>query len=143
MRKISLILAFLCLVASSIFAQTSGMPPAKFNFNVKLDNMEFKFQEIIGLDTDSKASSSKGGTVICKKGIASNSKKQADFLSQTKSNTKHGNLTVELLDDQGKIVMVWIVSNVAFIKAAGVELKGSEIAIESIEFAHEGVSLKK
>jgi phage tail-like protein len=48
------------------------------------------------------------------------------------------------LNDEGNPVMVWTIAQAWPIKCEGPALKatGNEIAIESIELAHEGLSLK-
>ena len=53
------------------------------------------------------------------------------------------NLIISLLDQDHNPVMVWKVSNAFPVKVEGPQLKAAanEVAIESIEIAHEGLEL--
>ena len=51
-------------------------------------------------------------------------------------------ILVELLDELGETVMTWNIIKAFPVKLQGTDLKsdGNEVAIESIEFAHEGIT---
>jgi len=59
-------------------------------------------------------------------------------------NVERRDLTISLLNDEGAPVMVWTISQAFPVKCEGPTLKatGNEIAIESIELAHEGISVR-
>ena len=55
------------------------------------------------------------------------------------------NITIELLDENGKVAMTWFLSNAWAVKMTKSEAKASdrEISIDYIEFAHEGMTIKQ
>ncbi len=58
-------------------------------------------------------------------------------------NVERRDLLISLLNDEGSPVMVWTISQAWPVKCEGPGLKatGNEIAIESIELVHEGISV--
>jgi phage tail-like protein len=52
-------------------------------------------------------------------------------------------VTISLLDEAGAATMVWTLTNAWPTKITGTDLKseGNEVAIESIEIAHEGLTI--
>jgi len=67
------------------------------------------------------------------------------WLSTVKLNTvDRRDLIVSLLNEDHQPVMVWKVHNAFPVKVEGPQLKaaGNEVAIESIEVAHEGLELQ-
>ncbi len=123
----------------------------------------FKFQEVSGLDVqseeiryragDSKVFSvikmpgiKKFGNVTMKKGIVKlgDSKQLWAWIAQTKMNTvKRTSVTISLLDEADKPTMVWTLANAYPTKVTSTDLKaeGNEVAIESIELVHEGLTI--
>lgn len=143
-------------------AQSSSVwPLPKFYFQVKWDSEELSFQEVSGLDIEaqpieyrhgnSKEFSvikmpglQKSGNITMKKGIFKSDNKFWDWFSQIKMNTvKRIPLTISLLDESGSATMVWSVKNGWPTKITGTDLKsnGNEVAIESIEIVHEGITI--
>ena len=140
---------------------TSVWPLPKFYFQVKWDSEELSFQEVSGLDIEaqpieyrhgnSKEFSvikmpglQKSGNITMKKGIFKSDNKFWDRFSQIKMNTvKRIPLTISLLDEGGSAAMVWSVKNAWPTKITGTDLKsnGNEVAIESIEIVHEGITI--
>jgi len=138
---------------------TTVWPMPKFYFEVKWDSEVMSFQEISGLDVeaqvieyrhgDSKEFSTismpglkKSGNVTMKKGVFKSDNKFWDWFSQIKMNTiKRVPVTISLLDEGGAPTMVWTLTNAWPAKITGTDLKseGNEVAIESIEIAHEGL----
>ena len=134
-------------------------PIPKFRFEVKWDKNVMSFQEISGLDVeaqpieyrhgDSPAFSmikmpgiKKYGNVTMKRGVFSNDNKFWDWFNQIKMNTiKRIPVTISLLDEAGKPTMVWTLANAWPTKITGTDLKadGSEVAVETIEVAYEGL----
>jgi phage tail-like protein len=136
-------------------------PLPKFYFQVKWDSIVMSFQEVSGLDTqaqpieyqhgDSKEFSvikmpciKKTGNVTMKKGVIKSDNKFWDWFNQIKMNTiKRVPVTITLLDEGGAATMVWTLANAWPTKITGTDLKsdGNEVAVESIEIAHEGLTI--
>ena len=132
-----------------------------FSFHVKWDAHVMLFQEVSGLDVestpieyrrgDSPAFSAitmpgikKYGNVTLKKGVFKSDNKFWDWFNQIKMNTeKRGPVTISLLDEVGNPTMVWTLLNAWPTKIAGTDPKadGNEIVVESIEIAHEGLTI--
>lgn len=140
---------------------TTVWPLPKFYFEVKWDSEVMSFQEVSGLDTEAQAIEyrhgdspvfstikmpgiKKSGNVTMKKGVYKSDNKFWDWFSQIKMNTiKRVPITISLLDEAGAPTMVWTLANAWPTKITGTDLKseGNEVAIESIEIAHEGVTI--
>jgi phage tail-like protein len=140
---------------------TNIWPIPKFRFEVKWDTAVMSFQEVSGLDSetqpieyrggDSKAFSvvkmpgiRKHGNITMKKGVFKADPKFWDWFNQIKMNTiKRVPVTISLLDEAGAATMVWTLANAWPTKITGTDLKaeGNEVAIESIELAHEGLTI--
>jgi phage tail-like protein len=136
-------------------------PLPKFHFEVKWDSNVMSFQEVSGLDIqseeikyragDSKQFSvikmpglKKFGNVTMKKGVYKGDNKFWDWLNQIKLNTiKRVPITISLLDESSAPTMVWTLANAWPTKISSTDLKaeGNEVAIESIEIVHEGLTI--
>lgn len=143
-------------------AQSANIwPLPKFHFEVKWDSNVMSFQEVSGLDIqseeikyrsgDSKQFSvvkmpgmMKFGNVTMKKGVFKGDNKFWDWLNQIKMNTiKRVPVTISLLDESSAPTMVWTLANAWPTKITSTDLKseGNEVAIESIEIVHEGLTI--
>lgn len=143
--------------------QTNSIwPMPKFYFEVKWGNEVMSFQEVSGLDVEShpieyrKSNSKvfstvkmpgvqKTANVTMKKGVFKSDNKFWDWFSQIKMNTiKRETVTISLLDEAGAPTIVWTLANAWPTKITGTDLKsdGNEVAIETIEIAHEGLSIE-
>jgi phage tail-like protein len=140
---------------------TTAWPLPKFYFQVKWDSTVMSFQEVSGLDVeaqtieyrhgDSKEFSTikmpgikKNGNVTMKKGVFKSDNKFWDWFNQIKMNTiKRVPVTISLLDEAGAATMVWTLVNAWPSKITGTDLKadGNEVAVETIEIAHEGMTI--
>lgn len=140
---------------------TTVWPLPKFHFEVKWDANVMSFQEVSGLDVqseeikyrsgDSKDFSvikmpglKKVGNVTMKKGIFKADNKFWDWFNEIKMNTiKRVPVTISLLDEAGAPTMVWTLANAWPTKITGTDLKaeGNEVAVESIEIVHEGLTI--
>ena len=140
---------------------TSVWPLPKFHFQVKWDSEVMQFQEVSGLDLEAQPIEyrhgdspefstikmpgiKKSGNVTMKKGVFKSDNKFWDWFTQIKMNTiKRIPVTISLLDESGGATMVWTLANAWPTKITGTDLKsdGNEVAIESIELAHEGVTI--
>jgi phage tail-like protein len=133
----------------------------KFYFRVKWDSNEMSFQEVSGLDVQSEEikyrhgnspvfsvikmpGMKKYGNITMKKGVFKGDNKFWDWLNQIKLNTiKRVPVTISLLDEAGNDTMVWTLTNAWPTKISSTDLKseGNEVAIESIEIVHEGLTI--
>jgi phage tail-like protein len=136
-------------------------PMPKFYFQVNWESTVMSFQEVSGLDIesqpieyrhgDSKEFSvikmpglKKFGSVTVKKGVFKADNKFWDWFNQIKMNTiKRVPVTISLLDEAGSPTMVWTLQNAWPTKITGTDLKsdGNEVAVETIEIAHEGLTI--
>jgi phage tail-like protein len=131
--------------------QTSVWPLSKFYFLVTIAGKECPFQEVSGLETETQPIEYRGGnsklfstakTPGLKKGIFVNDDSFWKWYSAVKMNTvERGAVIIKLLDETGKATMTWTLQNALPTKITGTDLKadGNEVAIESIELAHEGL----
>ena len=142
--------------------QNSIWPLPKFHFNVKWDAEQLSFQEVSGLDTESQMieyrhgeindygtinmpGMIKVGNVTMKKGVFKSDNNFWDWYNQIKMNTiKRIPITISLLDENGAATMVWKLNNAWPTKITATDLKsdGNEVAIESIEIVHEGITIE-
>lgn len=142
--------------------QDNVWPLPKFSFSVDIAGVgNIPFQEVSGLNTDtqdieyrsgdSKMSSTiklpgliGNGNVTCRKGIVANDNRFWDWFTQIKMNTiKRRTVTITLMDERARPTKVWKLSNAYPTKVTGTDLiaDGNEVAIEALEFAHEGLTL--
>ena len=140
----------------------STWPLAKFHFNVKIGGEEVAFQEVSGLDMESEPLEYRAGNspqfwkvkmpgmkkfsnITLKKGMFKGDNKFFTWFEDVKMNViERKSMTISLLDESQQPVVVWSVTNAFPIKISGTDLKaeGNEIAIETIEVAHEGIKIE-
>jgi len=141
---------------------TNTWPMAKFYFQVKWDSTEIAFQEVSGLDLETQIIEyrhgnspvfstikmpglAKNGNITMKKGVFKSDNKYWDWYNQIKLNTiKRIPLTISLLDETNKPTMTWKVLNAWPTKITPTDMKsdGNEPAVETIEIAHEGITIQ-
>lgn len=145
----------------------NAYPIARFSFKVRLgDAGEVSFQEVTGLEqqaefleyrhgkaksliTRKRAGMMKSSTVTFKRGVFKENSVLTDFFNRLyehdfyPSETSGQNATVQLMDDHGNIMMQWEILNIVPLKLSSPDLKSdaNEVAIESLEVAHEGIRL--
>ncbi|GJL74686.1 MAG TPA: phage tail protein [Nitrosomonas sp.] len=139
----------------------SVWPMPKFYFQVKWDSQVMSFQEVSGLDIQSEEikyrhgdspefavikmpGMKKVGNITMKKGVFKGDNKFWDWFKEIKMNTiKRLPVTISLLDEGGNATMVWTLTNAWPTKITGTDLKseGNEVAIETIEIVHEGLTI--
>ncbi len=86
----------------------------------------------------------KTGNVTLKKGIFAKDNKFWDWYNQIKLNTiKRVTVTIQLCDEAGSPTMVWTLANAWPTKITGTDMKsdGNEVAVETLEVAHEGLTI--
>ena len=86
----------------------------------------------------------KSGLVTMKKGVFKSDNKFWAWFNEIKTNTiKRKTLTIKLLDETGAPTMTWILAKAWPTEITGTDMKsdGNEVMVESIEFAHEGITI--
>ena len=135
-------------------------PLPKFYFSVKFgDGIEAKFQEVSGLDTEAGPIEFRHGNsfspikmpglqkttnVTLRRGIVAVDAGFWNWFNEIKMNTiKRRTVVINLLDETGKPTMVWTLNNAWVTKYTGPDLnaEGNEVAIETLELAHEGIEV--
>ncbi|HEX5555514.1 MAG TPA: phage tail protein [Chitinophagaceae bacterium] len=136
-------------------------PLVKFSFQVKWDKDELIFQEVTGLTSETQVIEYRGGNskvfstvkmpgiqkfgnVTLKKGIFKGDKALWDKYNAIKMNTvKRSSITISLLDESQKAVMTWTLANAFPSKITVTDMKSdaNEVAVETMELAHEGLQI--
>jgi phage tail-like protein len=137
-------------------------PLPVFHFTVQWRGTRLGFSEVTGLTQENQAIEYRDGSfpeyssikmpglrkftnITLKRGIVKSDNDFFKWLSTVKLNTvERRDLIISLLNENHEPVMVWKVQNAFPVKAEGPQLKAStnEVAIESIEVAHEGLELQ-
>jgi len=137
------------------------MPQFRFSVDFEDDIANIAFQEVSGLDTEAQiieyrhsdssvlkpvkmSGTVKYGNVTMKRGICVNDNKFWDWYSEIKMNTiKRRKVVIRLLDEAGKVTMTWTLENAWPTKITSTDLKseGNEVAIETLELAHENLTV--
>jgi len=142
-------------------AQDARLLPT-FRFLVDFgDDRKGQFQEVSGLDaqaqpmgdrhSDSEDFSkikmpglNKNNNITMKRGVFKNDSTFRDWFSDIKSDTRRRRtVVISLLDPTGAAICIWNLQNAWLVKITGPALnaKGNDVAIESIEIAHEGLTI--
>lgn len=145
-------------------AQDSNWPLPKFYLIVHLGSQdnEASFQEVSGLDIEAQVIEyrhndsvqfstidmpgiTKTGNVTLKKGIFINDINFRKWYDAIKMNTiKRETVTIQLLDETGSPVMTWTLNNAWPTKITATDMKSdaNEVAVETLELRHEGLTIK-
>lgn len=145
-------------------AQDSPWPVPKFHFKVTFGDLgDISFQEVSGLDAEYdvieyRAGNSidfstvkmpglrKGSDVTLKKGMFRNDTSLYNYFNSVKMNTiARQTVTIQLLDEEHNPMFTWTLKNAFPVKVSGTDgnAENSEVAIEEIVLAHEGLSFEK
>lgn len=144
-------------------AEGTAWPTPTFRFMVNFGTGDVPFQEVSGLDVetqvieyrhpDSPVNSNqkmpglkKFGNVTMKKGVFVKDSRFTEWYENVKMNTiQRTTVTIKLLDESGSPAMTWILKNAWPSKITGTDMKsdGNEVAVESIEIGHEGLTITK
>jgi len=134
-------------------------PATVFSFAVEWGGQRLGFSEVSGLTQENQAIEYRDGNfpeyssikmpglrkfsnITLKRGIVKADNDFAKWLLTVKMNTvERRDLIINLLNENREPVMVWKVHHAFPVKLEGPGLKatGNEVAIESIELAHEGI----
>lgn len=134
-------------------------PIPKFHFEVTWGGVDVGFQEVTGLEMETQfieyragddpslvtqkiPGLKKHGNITLKKGVFRDDTIFYDWFEDVQTNPeRREDITIQLLDEEDSPVMVWTVRNAFPTKISGPDLKSdaNEIALETIELAHEGI----
>lgn len=140
----------------------SDYPLPKFHFQVQWGGTRIGFTEISGLDVETEIIEYRDGAlrefsklkipgmqkypnVIMKRGVFKSDNDYFNWWNTVSLNTvQRRDVIVSLLNEAHEPVMVWKIKNAWPTKIGSTDLKadGNEIAIESIELAHDGLSIQ-
>lgn len=135
-------------------------PIPKFHFRVEWAGNDIGFQEVTGLSLETQFIEYRAGNdntfftqkipglkknsnITLKKGLFHGDNAFWDWFLDVQTNPeRRETVTISLLDEEGNPVFVWTVVNAFPIKVSAPDLKAdaNEIAIETIELAHEGIT---
>ncbi len=143
--------------------QETPWPLPKFQFSVDFGDIQsdIGFQEVSGLDTETQIIEYRDGNskqystvkmpgiakysnVTMKRGIFQDDSLFWDWYSQIKMNTiKRQTVVIKLLDESGSPTVTWTLANAWPTKITATDLKsdGNEVAVDTIEIAHEGLTI--
>ena len=138
-------------------------PIPVFHYKVSWNNQDLGFSDVTGLTQELQVIEYRDGlmsgttiplkrpglkkvsNITLKRGIVEKNNDLFNWFNNNGApNVERRDLTITLLNDEGDPVMIWTISQAWPIKCEGPGLKatGNEIAIESVELVHEGLSLK-
>ncbi|KIC95400.1 phage tail protein [Flavihumibacter solisilvae] len=140
----------------------ASYPIPVFYFKVSWNNQDIGFSDVSGLTQEIQAIEYRDGltghaaalkipgipkvnNIILKRGIVQKNNDLFNWFNNNGApNVERRDIIITLLNDEGAPVMIWTISQAFPVKCEGPGLKatGNEIAIESIELTHEGISLK-
>lgn len=140
----------------------SDYPLPKFHFQVQWGGTRIGFTEISGLDVETEVIEYRDGAlrefsklkipgmqkypnVTMKRGVFKSDNDYFNWWNTVSLNTvQRRDVIVSLLNEAHEPVMVWKIKNAWPTKIGSTDLKadGNEIAIESIELAHDGLSIQ-
>ena len=138
----------------------SNYPLPKFHFEVDWGGFRIGFTEVSGLAVETEVieyregnspiyaktkmpGMQKYGNITLKRGTFTADNEYYEWWNSVKMNTiERRDIIIKLLNEEHEPVMTWKVINAWPTKVSGSDLKadGNEVAIESIELAHEGLT---
>lgn len=137
-------------------------PLPKFHFQVDWGGTKIGFSEVSGLDVETEVIEYREGNspeysklkmpgmqkfsnITLKRGVFKNDNEFYEWWNTVKLNTiERRDLTIALLDEEHEPKVVWKIKNAWPVKVQSTDLKsdGNEVAIESVELAHEGLTIE-
>jgi phage tail-like protein len=137
-------------------------PIPKFHFRVEWGGTNIGFSEVSGLNIENKIIEYRDGVspeyskikmpgmreysnITMKRGVFKGDNEFFKWLNTISLNTvERRDLTISLLNEKHEPVVVWKVHNAFPIKVQSTDLKadGSEVAVEQIDLAHEGLTIE-
>ena len=140
----------------------STYPLVKFAFEVDWGGTKVGFQEVSGLNIETDVieyrhgaspdfskmkmpSMKKYSNITLKRGTFKADNEFYDWFKTMQANTvERRSITISLLDENGDPAVTWKVKNAFPVKLQSTDLKaeGNEVAIETLELAHEGLTIE-
>jgi phage tail-like protein len=137
-------------------------PIPKFHFRVEWGGTNIGFSEVSGLNIENKVIEYRDGispeyskikmpgmreysNITLKRGTFKGDNDFYKWLNTISLNTvERRDLTISLLNEKHEPVVVWKVTNAFPVKIQSTDLKadGSEVAIEQLDLAHEGLTIE-
>lgn len=137
-------------------------PLSKFHFKVEWGGTNISFTEVTGLTVETEAIEYRGGAskeyhkikmpgmqkfgnITLKRGTFATDNEFYAWWNTVKLNTiERRDLTISLLNENHEPIVVWRIKNAWPLKVQAADLKsdGNEIAIETLELAHEGLVIE-
>lgn len=137
-------------------------PLSKFHFQVEWGGTKIGFTEISGLDSELEVIEYRQGAspeyskikmpglrkfsnITLKRGMFQGDNEYYEWLNSVQLNTiERRDITISLLNQDHEPIVVWKVRNAFPTKVQSTDLKadGNEVAIESMEIVHEGLSIQ-
>jgi phage tail-like protein len=137
-------------------------PLVKFYFQVDWGGTQIGFQEVSGLDIEVEPIEYRQGAspdftkikmpgmtkfsnITLKRGSFSGDNEYFDWFNSIQLNTvERRTITISLLNEEGTPAITWKINKAFPIKVQSTDLKaeGNEVAVESIEIAHEGLVIE-
>ncbi|WP_343605897.1 phage tail protein [Fluviicola sp.] len=141
---------------------TTQYPLSKFHFQVEWGGTKIGFTEISGLDSELEVIEYRQGAspeyskikmpgmrkfsnITMKRGMFQGDNEYYEWLNSVQLNTiERRDITISLLNQDHEPIVVWKVRNAFPTKVQSTDLKadGNEVAIESMEIVHEGLSIQ-
>jgi phage tail-like protein len=140
----------------------ANYPIPKFHFRVEWGGTNIGFSEISGMNIENKIIEYRDGVspefskikmpgmreysnITLKRGTFKGDNEFYKWLNTISLNTvERRDLTISLLNEKHEPVVVWKIHNAFPIKVQSTDLKadGSEVAIEQLDLAHEGLTIE-
>ena len=140
----------------------ANYPLPKFHYQVEWGGSRIGFTEVTGLTVETEVIEYREGAspeyskvkmpgmqkfsnITLKRGTFQGDNQYYDWWNSVALNTiERRDVTISLLNEKHEPVMVWKVKNAWPVKVQSADLKSdaNEVAIESIEIAHEGLSME-
>ena len=140
----------------------TAYPLVKFHFQVEWSGIKIGFTEVSGLDVESEVVEYRDGAspeyskvkmpgmqkfsnITLKRGTFATDNEFFTWWNTVKLNTiERRDITISLLNEEHEPVVTWKVKNAWPAKVQSTDLKadGNEVAIESMEIVHEGLTIQ-
>jgi phage tail-like protein len=137
-------------------------PLSKFHFSVDWGGTKIGFTEVSGLDVETEVIEYRQGAspeyskikmpgmqkfsnITLKRGTFKSDNEYYNWWNTVKLNTiERRDITIKLLNEEHEPVVTWKIKNAFPTKITSTDLKadGNEVAIESMELVHEGLSIQ-
>ncbi|KOH45704.1 phage tail protein [Sunxiuqinia dokdonensis] len=137
-------------------------PIPKFHFQVEWAGTKLGFSEVSGLDVETEVIEYRDGSmpeysklkmpgmqkfsnITLKRGVFQKDNEFFEWWNTVKLNTiERRDIIISLLNEEHAPVLTWKIKNAWPVKVQSTDLKsdGNEVAIETLELAHEGLSME-